>query len=260
MISVFAFLVLAMIVLIRVPQSLQEVMPTAQLTPALPTPVNARSEFIADGRRVGIDVLKLDDGSLIEMVPWDGQSRYTIIVGGLDRRPDQAGEPVRTDSLMLVSIDPQTGRIGVLSIPRDLWVRIPGSGRARPDQPRLFHRREPGQRLRRAPASADGQLEFGHARSQLCPGGFPGGDRCCQSSWRDRGQHRLHDRRRAFSRYELWLRSLLSAGGDACYWMGETRFDSRAPATGITMCGGRSGSRWCFTRFASACSASTSCV
>ncbi|MDE2748236.1 MAG: LCP family protein [Chloroflexota bacterium] len=125
MISVFAFLVLAMIVLIRVPQSLQEVIPTAELTPALPTPVNARSEFIADGRRVGIDVLKLDDGSLIEMIPWDGQSRYTIIVGGLDRRPDQVGEPVRTDSLMLVSIDPQAGRIGVLSIPRDLWVRIP---------------------------------------------------------------------------------------------------------------------------------------
>jgi LCP family protein required for cell wall assembly len=124
MISVFAFLVLAMIVLIRVPQSLQEVIPTADLTPALPTPVNARNEYIADGRRVGVDVLQLADGNLIELVPWDGQSRYTIIVGGLDRRPDQADEPVRTDSLMLVSIDPKTGRIGVLSIPRDLWVRI----------------------------------------------------------------------------------------------------------------------------------------
>jgi len=124
-VSVFAFLVLAMIVLIRLPHAVQEVIPTADLTPILPTPVNARNEFIADGRRVGVDVLKLDDGRLIEMVPWDGQSRYTIIVGGLDRRPDQAGEPVRTDSLMLVSIDPRSNRIGVLSIPRDLWVRIP---------------------------------------------------------------------------------------------------------------------------------------
>ena len=124
-ISVFGFLVLAMIVLIRLPQAVQEVIPTADLRPVLPTPVDARSEFVADGRRVGVDVLKLDDGSLIELVPWDGQSRYTVIVGGLDRRPDQAGEPVRTDSLMLVSIDPLSRRIGVLSIPRDLWVRIP---------------------------------------------------------------------------------------------------------------------------------------
>ena len=125
MISVFGFLVLAMFVLIRIPHSVQEVIPTADLRSPLPTPVNARNEYIADGRRVGVDVLQLDDGSLIEMAPWDGQSRYTVIVGGLDRRPDQTGEPVRTDSLMLVSIDPTSNGIGVLSIPRDLWVRIP---------------------------------------------------------------------------------------------------------------------------------------
>ena len=125
MISVFGFLVLAMIVLIRLPHSVQQVMPTADLKPELPTPVNARSEYIADGRRVGVDVLQLDDGRLIELAPWDGQSRFTIIIGGLDSRPDQTGEPVRTDSLMLVSINPASNGIGVLSIPRDLWVRIP---------------------------------------------------------------------------------------------------------------------------------------
>ncbi len=125
MISVFGFLVLAMIVLIRLPHSVQQAMPTADLKPVLPTPVNARSEYIADGRRVGVDVLQLNDGSLIELAPWDGKSRFTIIIGGLDSRPDQEGEPVRTDSLMLVSIDPASKGIGVLSIPRDLWVRIP---------------------------------------------------------------------------------------------------------------------------------------
>ena len=125
MISVFGFLVLAMFVLVRLPHSIQEVIPTADLRPILPTPVNARNEYIADGRRVGVDVLQLDDGSLIELRPWDGQSRYTVIIGGLDSRPDQTGEPVRTDSLMLVSIDPSRDGIGVLSIPRDLWVRIP---------------------------------------------------------------------------------------------------------------------------------------
>ena len=126
MISVFAFLIVAMFVLARAPQSARIVMTPAVLTPILPTPVDARNEFIADGRRVGVDVLKLDDGSVIEIAPWDGRTRYTIIVAGLDRRDDQSNEPVRTDSLILVSIDPATTSIGLLSIPRDLWVEIPG--------------------------------------------------------------------------------------------------------------------------------------
>ena len=126
MISVFGVLIVAMFVLVRVPQSSPIVMTPADLTPVLPTAVDARNEFIADGRRVGVDVLQLDDGSVIEMAPWDGQTRYTIIVAGLDRREDQTNEPVRTDSLMLVSIDPATKSIGLLSIPRDLWVEIPG--------------------------------------------------------------------------------------------------------------------------------------
>lgn len=126
MISVFGVLIVAMFVLVRAPQSAQMVMTPADLTPLLPTAVDARNEFIADGRRVGVDVLRLEDGSVIEMAPWDGQSRYTIIVAGLDRREDQSNEPVRTDSLMLVSIDPATKSIGLLSIPRDLWVEIPG--------------------------------------------------------------------------------------------------------------------------------------
>lgn len=126
MISVFGFLIVAMFVLVRVPHSTQVAVPTADLAATLPTPVDARSEFIADGRRIGVDVLRLDDGSLIDLVPWDGQSRYTMIVAGLDRRRDQSNEPVRTDSLMLVSINPAAKSIGVLSIPRDLWVEIPG--------------------------------------------------------------------------------------------------------------------------------------
>lgn len=68
----------------------------------------------------------LQDGSLIELVPWDGNSRFTVIVGGLDRRPEETGLAYRTDSLMLVSINPGKKHIGVLSIPRDLLVKVPG--------------------------------------------------------------------------------------------------------------------------------------
>ena len=126
MIVLFGMLSVAMFVVIRAPQSAQVALPTAFATSSLPTPVDARSEYIADGRRVGTDVVLADDGSPIDVRAWDGQSRYTIIVAGLDRRPDQADRAALADSLLLMSIDPKTGKVGILSIPRDLYVTVPG--------------------------------------------------------------------------------------------------------------------------------------
>jgi LCP family protein required for cell wall assembly len=62
--------------------------------------------------------------------PWDGVSRVTILVLGLDARDwdtieGKVGEPSRTDSMWLMTIDPLSKTAGMLSIPRDLWVNIP---------------------------------------------------------------------------------------------------------------------------------------
>ncbi len=126
MIGAFGVVILGMLVLLRLPQSAQEVLPTMDISSKLPTPVDARTDYIADGRVVGVDVLPLQDGSLIDLRPWDGQSRFTVVLGGLDRRPEETGLGHRTDSLMIVSIDPNSSSIGVLSIPRDLLVSVPG--------------------------------------------------------------------------------------------------------------------------------------
>lgn len=57
---------------------------------------------------------------------WNGVDRVNILVMGLDYRDWQTGEgPPRTDSMMLVTLDPITKSAGMLSIPRDLWVEIP---------------------------------------------------------------------------------------------------------------------------------------
>lgn len=62
-----------------------------------------------------------------EPLPWDGASRVTVLVMGLDYRDWLAGEgPPRTDTMILLTIDPVTKTAGMLSIPRDLWVNIPG--------------------------------------------------------------------------------------------------------------------------------------
>ena len=59
--------------------------------------------------------------------PWDGASRVSMLVMGLDYRDWQAGEgPPRTDTMILLTVDPVNRTAGILSIPRDLWVSIPG--------------------------------------------------------------------------------------------------------------------------------------
>jgi LCP family protein required for cell wall assembly len=64
--------------------------------------------------------------------PWDGNERVTILLMGLDYRDWQQGDgPARTDSMMLVTIDPLSRTAGMLSVPRDLWVEIPGYGHGR---------------------------------------------------------------------------------------------------------------------------------
>jgi LCP family protein required for cell wall assembly len=61
-------------------------------------------------------------------VPWDGASRVNILVMGLDYRDwsENANAPSRTDSMILLTIDPLSKTAGMLSIPRDMWVNIPG--------------------------------------------------------------------------------------------------------------------------------------
>ncbi len=58
--------------------------------------------------------------------PWDGNSRVTILLMGLDYRDWESGDVPRTDTMMLLTVDPLSRTAGMLSIPRDMWVNIPG--------------------------------------------------------------------------------------------------------------------------------------
>jgi LCP family protein required for cell wall assembly len=61
---------------------------------------------------------------------WDGASRITILIIGLDARDTDTSAP-RSDTMILLTIDPLTKTAGMLSIPRDMWVNIPGFGYSR---------------------------------------------------------------------------------------------------------------------------------
>jgi len=63
---------------------------------------------------------------------WDGASRINILFIGLDYRDWTAGEGApRSDTMILFTIDPLSKTAGMLSIPRDMWVNIPGFGYSR---------------------------------------------------------------------------------------------------------------------------------
>jgi LCP family protein required for cell wall assembly len=54
----------------------------------------------------------------------------TVLLLGSDQRPDETAA-ARTDAIMIARIDPQSHRVALLSLPRDLWVEIPGYGHTR---------------------------------------------------------------------------------------------------------------------------------
>jgi LCP family protein required for cell wall assembly len=81
----------------------------AQVAPGTPTPV-APTPIPAEE----------------ELPIWDGKDRVTILLLGIDQREDQQELPTRSDTMMLLTLDPLNQTAGLLSIPRDLWVPIPG--------------------------------------------------------------------------------------------------------------------------------------
>jgi LCP family protein required for cell wall assembly len=63
---------------------------------------------------------------------WTGTDRVTILLLGIDRRAgDVDTRAFRSDTLMILSVDPVAQTAVMLSIPRDLWVDIPGFGNAK---------------------------------------------------------------------------------------------------------------------------------
>ncbi|MFZ4828822.1 MAG: LCP family protein [Phototrophicaceae bacterium] len=106
-------------------QTQAEVIPTAVID--IPTPVRVVNDYSSvDLSLLSGSLLTLSDGREIIVEAWDGTSRFTILLMGLDRRPGESGLQYRTDTMMLVSLDPQNNSVGILSIPRDLYVSVPG--------------------------------------------------------------------------------------------------------------------------------------
>jgi LCP family protein required for cell wall assembly len=93
------------------------------------------SLVLADDRKTAPSFSVMPDPLVereIEYPSWDGASRINILFVGLRADdPAEGGCPFCTDTLILLTVDPMTRTAGMLSIPRDMWVNIPGFGNSR---------------------------------------------------------------------------------------------------------------------------------
>ncbi len=123
------FVILAIISAYFVFSLARNIISTWTMTSLAGLPVNTQGTKAAPNNNEETDPLTDIAINPIEVEmpdPWDGVSRVTILVMGLDYRDWEAGEIPRTDTMMVLTLDPITKEAAMLSIPRDMWVNIPG--------------------------------------------------------------------------------------------------------------------------------------
>jgi len=97
-------------------------------------PVDEAPQVNPEGTPVAVEtVAPTVEAPAVELPPpWDGASRVTMLIIGLDFRDwETSVDAPRSDTMIVLTIDPVTMTAGMLSIPRDLWVNIPGFGYSR---------------------------------------------------------------------------------------------------------------------------------
>jgi polyisoprenyl-teichoic acid--peptidoglycan teichoic acid transferase len=70
-----------------------------------------------------------NESNALELLPdWRGSEPINVLLLGIDQREDEReiGLPTRSDTLIVLSIDPVQKTAAMVSFPRDLWVTIPG--------------------------------------------------------------------------------------------------------------------------------------
>jgi polyisoprenyl-teichoic acid--peptidoglycan teichoic acid transferase len=74
------------------------------------------------GLVIGTLLLTVTVAALVVLWPTE---RTNILLLGVDRRPDETTFVTRTDTMILTTVYPKERYVGILSIPRDLYVMLP---------------------------------------------------------------------------------------------------------------------------------------
>lgn len=87
-------------------------------------------------RAAPLEAVQADERLAASLKAWDRHGPINILLLGLDHDTCAAGatgadgvpEAHKADTMIVVRIDPATGRAGMMSLPRDLFVYVPGYG------------------------------------------------------------------------------------------------------------------------------------
>ena len=90
-------------------------------------PLGASGADISAGPGNAAEQAAIEGGELDEDDPMWSEGRVTVLLMGIDERESEDG-PWRTDTMILLTMEPATRTAGMISIPRDLWVEIPDYG------------------------------------------------------------------------------------------------------------------------------------
>jgi LCP family protein required for cell wall assembly len=91
--------------------------------------VSVRDIFAFSPLSPGVDLpVNVDPAPRPDSVPdWSKKERVNVLLLGVDQRPAEEG-PWRSDTMIIATVDPKTMTAGAISIPRDLYVEVPGYG------------------------------------------------------------------------------------------------------------------------------------
>ena len=130
------------------------------------SPTPALSESSGDQSNFGIvkDLISagVNGGDPLTSSVWNGRTDTNILIAGVDRRP-QGGDQ-NSDVIILVHVDLINKRVSAISIPRDLWVDIPGMSSAIRRATDATARSTP-----RTPAAGDRAARFRWSRTRRRP-------------------------------------------------------------------------------------------
>ncbi len=97
--------------------------PVSVTVPVTLSPQAVRSEQPKPAQQVASNIVSVVKTVLPD---WPGTDRVNILLLGIDKRDDEPIAGTRSDTMMLASIDPVSKSAALISLPRDMWVSIPG--------------------------------------------------------------------------------------------------------------------------------------
>ncbi len=86
---------------------------------------NAARQTVAEVLGQGLALMVRQPGTA-SVAPRQANDPITVLVMGTEKTPQFNGQ--QTDSMMVWALDPASGKASVVSVPRDIWINIPGYG------------------------------------------------------------------------------------------------------------------------------------